>query len=214
MISAAKTAASMLRNQGDGAGLGQGLVAMSRDTFTRMMDGRITSWPAGMERRYGFSREHALGQNAHRLLRTIFPGALLDIEATLLTEHSWQGGLIHRHADGRAITVMSQWVLHRHGDAAEDAMVTEMHSDTISIQLADLMATLADELSQPLTAISNYVNGARRTLLREPPDPDRVDRAMALAADQLVRSAEHVKLLRSLAIDLRSIGHAQKELLF
>jgi hypothetical protein len=162
------------------------------------MGGAITIWPAGMERRYGFTRQQALGQNSHRLLRTIFPIALRDIETALRNRHSWQGALIHRHANGRAILVMSYWVM----DDARDAMVTEAHSDTIDIQLADLLRIVVNELSQPLTAIGNYVNGARISLQRDHPDHERARNAMVMAAAQIARSAEQVTLLRNLAHDL------------
>jgi signal transduction histidine kinase len=165
------------------------------------MSGAITIWPAGMERRYGFSRQQAVGQNSHQLLRTMFPIALRDIEAALRKRHSWQGALIHRHANGRAIVVMSHWVM----DDAREATVTEAHTDTISIQLADLLAILANELSQPLTAIGNYVNGARICLQREKPDHERARNAMVMAAAQLVRSAEQLTLLRGLASDLHGV---------
>jgi C4-dicarboxylate-specific signal transduction histidine kinase len=87
-------------------------------------------------------------------------------------------------------------------DDAREATVTEAHTDTINIQLADLLAILANELSQPLTAIGNYVNGARIILQRDQPDHERARNAMVMAAAQIARSAEHVALLRNLASDL------------
>ncbi len=162
------------------------------------MGGAIIAWPAGMERRYGFTRQQALGQNSHRLLKTMFPLALREIEAALRKRHSWQGALIHRHADGRAIVVMSRWII----DDATGSTVTETHSDTINTQLADLLAILANELSQPLTAIGNYVNGARISLQRDAPDHQRAGNAMVMAAAQIAHGAEQVKLLRNLARDL------------
>jgi PAS domain-containing protein len=177
--------------------------------LTRTMDGTITDWPPSMERRYGFTSEQAIGRKSHQLLRTVFPDALQAIEATLLREHSWHGGLIQRHANGMAVAAMSDWDLVQHDNEPDNATVTEVHSDTISVQLADLLTILANELSQPLAAISNYVNGAKRTLQGERPNPDVARKAMAMAADQIVRSAEHVKLLRSLSDDLRSTGRSR-----
>ena len=205
MTRPADTAANPAQSQDNGDRHGPAPLSSSTspDTFTRTTNGQIITWPPGMEQRYGFPREQALGQISHRLLRTIFPAALRDIEATLLTEHRWRGGLIHRHACGKAIVVMSHWDLQPPTDGPRGAMVTEAHFDTISIQLADLLAILANELSQPLTAVSNYVNGARRSLQRDPPDQDIVRKAMAMAADQIVRSTEHVNLMRNLADDLR-----------
>jgi signal transduction histidine kinase len=171
--------------------------------FSRMMDGHITSWPASMQLRYGFTPEQAVGQISHRLLRTNFPLPLADIEAVLLKQRSWHGGLIHHHADGRAIMVMSQWDLRRGNGRSENATVTEMHIDATGIELADLFAIMANELSQPLTAIANYVNGARRSLQRHAPHAAIARNAMELAAGQIERSATQMKLMRSLAEELR-----------
>jgi hypothetical protein len=156
-----------------------------------------------MEHLYGFTREQALGQIAHRMLRTMFPAATADIDAALLSEHSWQGAVIHRHADGRAILVSSNWGLTDGTETLDTVIVTEVHTETASTAVADVIAIIASELSEPLTAIANYVAGARQTLERAVPDQVIVLHAMSLAADQTVRGTEHVKLLRGLAQDLR-----------
>jgi hypothetical protein len=50
------------------------------------MEGRITSWSPGMQRRYGSTQQVARGQTSHQLLRTTFLGTLQEIEATLVNE--------------------------------------------------------------------------------------------------------------------------------
>ncbi len=100
---------------------------------------------------------------------------------------------------------MSHWSLVDSAGDASSPIVIEAHTDTISIQLSDLLTILANELSQSLTAIGNYVNGARRSLECERPDQDMARIAVALAADQIVRSTEQVKMLRSMARDLHPL---------
>jgi phosphoglycerate-specific signal transduction histidine kinase len=102
--------------------------------------------------------------------------------------------------------MISRWDLDRHDGGSESATVTEIHSDAMNVELADLFAIMANELSQPLTAIANYVNGARRSLRSPDPDAETARCAMELAAGQIERSAAQVKLMRSLAEELRHIG--------
>ena len=171
-----------------------------------MMDGHVTVWPLGMERRYGFTAEHAVGRISHQLLRTIFPLPLADIEATLLREKTWHGGLVHRHADGRAVLVVSHWHLQHHGSEPDETTVTETHAVANNTEVGDLFAIMANELKLPLTAIANYINGARRSLQQDAPEAETAHNAMTLAAAQIERSAAQVKLMRSLAEGLRNIG--------
>jgi phosphoglycerate-specific signal transduction histidine kinase len=62
---------------------------------------------------------------------------------------------------------------------------------------------LAHELSQPLTAINNYIDGAQRILDRAWPDLDTLRKSMVLAANEIARGAEGVKLMRDLAYEAR-----------
>ncbi len=191
------------QDRGSGGGPPRESLSNSSGVFSRSIDGSIISWSDGMQRRYGFTAEQAVGAISHRLLRTAFPIALHEIEAALLKKRSWHGGLIHRHANGRPIMVTSHWVLHRRGARAASVSVTETHFDAISIELADLFAIMANELSQPLTAIASYVGGARRVLQGHKPDADMARLAIAMAACQIERGAAQVQLMRSLAEELR-----------
>ena len=100
---------SLLSSQDPGTG--EQMPTAPPDLLIRTMDGHITLWPAGMEQRYGFTSEQALGHVTHQLLKTIYPQALKEIDETLLRQSNWTGGLIHRHADGRAVMVVGHWFL-------------------------------------------------------------------------------------------------------
>jgi two-component system sensor kinase FixL len=196
---------------GDGVGVshGEGRLSAPPGRLIRTMEGHITSWSADMQRRYGFTSEEAHGRTSHQLLRTIFPQALQAIEGTLQQRNSWSGGVIHRHADGRAVMAANYWYVYR--DIDRDAcLVTEVHSDIapdgggVFHHLADVLAALARELSEPLTAINNYVAGVQLILQHGWPDRQSVREAMAQASGQVVRGAAGVNLLRHLANDMRA----------
>lgn len=186
-----------------------GTQTTSPDILIRTMDGHITSWPPEMERRYGFSSSQALGCTSHQLLRTTFPQALPEIEAALVCQKTWSGLLLHRRADGRPVMTVNHWYLHQ--DIGKQAsLVTEVHSNILQEgrgtcrQLADVVAALAHELSEPLTAISNYVDGAQRILQRGWPDIENLRSAVAQTSAQIARGAEGVQLLRDLADVMRN----------
>ena len=200
--------AQLASSRSDGISHGKGTLSASPDTLIRTMDGHITFWPPDMEQRYGFASSEAVGCASHQLLKTTFPQALPEIAATLACQKTWSGVLIHRHADGRAIMTVNHWYVHQ--DIGNQAgLVTEVHSNIAQEgniarqQLADALAALAHELSEPLTALSNYVDGTQRILQRGWPDLESVRNAMAQASDQIARSADGVRLLRDLVIAMR-----------
>jgi two-component system sensor kinase FixL len=194
---------SRLSGRSVGISKGKATPSASPDMLIRTMEGRLTFWSPGMEQRYGFTNEQALGQTSHQLLKTIFPKALNEIEDTLQSQSNWSGGLIHRHSDGRSIMVVGHWYLQRAVDG-RDAVVTEVHSRAVGRELADLIAMLAHELSEPLTAISNYINAAQRIADGAWPNREGLRNAMAQAANQIARGAAGINLMRDLANELRS----------
>ena len=74
----------------------------------------------------------------------------------------------------------------------------EAHAWTVNA-LNEVISALADELNQPLAAMTNYVRGARALAARlELPDDDLLD-AVELAGDQALRAGEIVRRMRTLA---------------
>ncbi|MDX1695476.1 MAG: EAL domain-containing protein [Ketobacteraceae bacterium] len=96
--------------------------------FARDLDDKIIFWNAGVEKFYGWSREQALGQVSHDLLKTEFPQDLDDIIHDVLSQGFWNGELRHHCASGRVVTVDSHWALarDRHG---EPWAVLELNND-------------------------------------------------------------------------------------
>ncbi len=150
---------------------------------------------------------------AHELLRTIFWRPSHEIETALVEQNAWTGGLIHRHSDGRPLLVATRWHFHPDLDG-RGAHVTELHSDIVpggtvaGRQLADVLASMAHGLSQPLTAISSYVSAAQLDLQRGWPDRTRQREAMTRTAAELARTTGFLRLLRDLSEVLRHTNAA------
>ena len=65
--------------------------------------------------------------------------------------------------------------------------------------MGQMAATLAHELNQPLSAIGNYLSGARK-LLSGPGDLTRLDEAVAKAGEQAMRAGEIIRRLREFVL--------------
>jgi two-component system sensor kinase FixL len=62
--------------------------------------------------------------------------------------------------------------------------------------MGEMAGTLAHELNQPLTAVTNYVSAARRLLAREASADPRLDEILAKASDQAVRAGQIISRVR------------------
>lgn len=74
-------------------------------------DGVIVRWTDGCEALYGWSRTEAVGKVVHDLLSTQFPTPLKDIREAVRREGAWEGEVVHRAKDGRALFVATRWAL-------------------------------------------------------------------------------------------------------
>ncbi len=88
-------------------------------TIIRDLQGNIADWNYAAEKRYGFSRNQAVGKVSHQLLRTIFPTPLSEINRQLLECEVWEGELIHTVSDGARVKVISRWELYTDADGVE-----------------------------------------------------------------------------------------------
>lgn len=91
----------------------QKLLDLANDAILiREASGRISYWNQGAERLYGWTRQDAVGNSAHDILRTVFPVPLSQIVGT----ERWEGELIQVRRDGSVITVASRWATLRDRD--------------------------------------------------------------------------------------------------
>jgi PAS domain S-box-containing protein len=88
------------------------LIDLSPDgIMVRQLDGTITFWNQGAELLYGWTREEAIGQQSHTLLKTQFPQSLEQIVEQVKKTGRWSGELIHCTKDGRRVVVQSRWLV-------------------------------------------------------------------------------------------------------
>lgn len=99
------------------------------------VDGRISYWTTGCERLYGWSREEALGQVVHELLKTEYSQPRSKIVAKLRKEGSWQGEIEHQKKDGSVVSVSTLWVARKSEDDVIHA-VLQNNSDITGLKRA------------------------------------------------------------------------------
>lgn len=82
-----------------------------------------------------------------------------------------------------------------------EARLRDLQAEVVHISrlsaMGEMASALAHELNQPLSAIANYLNGARRLLDKAPEKDARIDDAMGKAADQALRAGDIIRRLRN-----------------
>ncbi len=86
----------------------------------------IVDWNRGAEQLYGFTREEALGQISHKLLRTVHPIDPGDLMQLLNTVRSWTGEVQHLSKDGRQVFVESR---HQAIESDGEILILETNHD-------------------------------------------------------------------------------------
>ncbi|MCA1596746.1 MAG: PAS domain-containing protein, partial [Chloroflexi bacterium] len=69
----------------------------------------ITYWNQAATSLYGWTREEAMGQVVHELLRTHFPEPQASIERQVIATGAWNGRLVHWSKSGARISVAAFW---------------------------------------------------------------------------------------------------------
>ena len=84
--------------------------------IVRDSEDRIIYWNQGAERLYGWTKDEALGQRTHTLLKTEFPKPLDEVLSELNNTGRWRGELAHTTKNGGTVVVASSWTLHDERD--------------------------------------------------------------------------------------------------
>ncbi len=119
--------------------------------------GHILYWNQGAERAYGYTRDEALGQIAHDLLRTTYSGSRQAVVEILERDGYWEGELVRAKKDGAQLIVGSRWVLQRDDKGAPRAIL-ELSSDItrrkeVQRMKDEFVSIVSHELRTPLTSI-------------------------------------------------------------
>jgi PAS domain S-box-containing protein len=106
------------------------LLDLTHDSIcVRDMNDVITFWNRGAEELYGYTAGEVVGRvTTHRLLQTVFPTPLDDMNAELLSTGRWAGELEHIKADGSGVVVASRWALRR-DEHGEPIAILETNND-------------------------------------------------------------------------------------
>jgi PAS domain S-box-containing protein len=99
------------------------LESLEESIIASRLDGTILAWSAGAEQLYGWSRDQAVGQIVHKLLKTVSLASADEIHNALLTPPGrWTGELQKSRRNGSRVTVRSQ-----------QHLITEHNGDQIVI---------------------------------------------------------------------------------
>jgi PAS domain S-box-containing protein len=168
----------------------------SEAIIVRDLGGITRFWNHGAETLYGWSREEAIGQDLHSLLKTIFPVSREAIKTALKERGSWQGNLVQQTRNGRGIIVSTHKTMN-----SDRSAVLEVNRD-ITVQLkaeealreseklaamGRVAGIIAHEINNPLAAITNIFY-----LLRNHPSLDAEARRYAVAAEQELVRVSHI----------------------
>ncbi|MFB9262368.1 PAS domain S-box protein [Bradyrhizobium erythrophlei] len=83
---------------------------------------------------------------------------------------------------------------------AQERRLQELQSELVHVSrltaMGEMASSIAHEINQPLSAITNYMRGARALLTSEKPDAKRIRDALDRAAQQVLRAGDIIKRLR------------------
>ncbi|MTJ06402.1 MULTISPECIES: PAS domain S-box protein [unclassified Anabaena] len=109
----------------------------------------ITHWSQGAERLYGWICQDVKNQTtSHKLLQTIFPKPLEEIQAECWQQGIWEGELQHITSDGKGIIVQSRWTVQR-DSSGQPCATLEINTDITARKQAEIALR---QLNQELEA--------------------------------------------------------------
>ncbi|HEY9345840.1 MAG TPA: PAS domain S-box protein [Inquilinus sp.] len=182
--------------------------------------GLIQSFSKAAERLFGFTREEIQGRNVNMLMpspyREAHDGYLARYFATGERRIIGIGRVVvGRRKDGGTFPMeLAVGEVSREGhrlftgfirDLTErqqtEARLQELQSELLHVSrlsaMGQMAATLAHELNQPLTAVTNYCQAMRRMLgSADQPNPAKLREAVELSAEQAMRAGQIIRRLR------------------
>ncbi|MGE3839908.1 MAG: PAS domain S-box protein [Hyphomonadaceae bacterium] len=191
--------------------------------------GTMQSYSAAAERMFGWSASEVLGRNVKMLMpdrfRTQHDGyinryldtgerRIIGIGRIVVGERK-DGSTFPmelavgevRSDRGRVFTGFVRDLTERQ---ATETRLQELQSELVHMSrlsaMGEMASALAHELNQPLSAIANYLSGARRLLERAEVNEPRANDALDKAADQALRAGEIIRRLR----DFLSRGEGER----
>lgn len=181
--------------------------------------GIIQSYGASAERMFGWRPDEVMGRNISMLMpepfRAQHDGYLERYRSTGEKRIIGIGRIVVGERKGGSTFPMELAVGEvRTGDARfftgfvrdlterqeREARVQELQAEVVHISrlsaMGEMASSLAHELNQPLSAIANYMSGARRLIERSPGGDQRIVEAIEKSAEQALRAGDIIRRLR------------------
>jgi PAS domain S-box-containing protein len=147
---------------------------------------RVVYWNRGAEKMYGYTKEEALGQLSHLLLRAQFPEPLEQIQSKLARDGHWEGEVAHHRKDGALIFVAAQWAVH-YDELGKVRAVLEVNIDISSRRQAEEALRSSEASAMAARSEVELLNEIGKTIAAEL-DGDRLTQAVTAAAIRLTRA--------------------------
>ena len=196
------------------------IVSASDDAIiSKTLEGKVTSWNAAATRLFGHEPDEMIGQSITRIIPPEFlaeeqeiiarlrrgerlehfetvrltrDGRPVHVSLTVSPIRDSSGRIVGASKTARDITERREWE-----QRLRELQAELLHASRVSA-MGQMASALAHELKQPLSAISNYMNAARRVLTTgDRPNLPRTEELIAKAAGQAVRAGELIERLRS-----------------
>lgn len=192
--------------------------------------GVVQSFSSAAERLFGYKTQEALGQN----VKVLMPSPYRENHDSYLQRYLSTGErriigigrvVVGQRKDGSTFPMELAVGEMKSGDRRfftgfirdlterqnTEARLQELQSELVHISrltaMGEMASTLAHELNQPLSAISNYLKGTRRLLEGSDNEKSKVMRdALEKAADQAMRAGQIIRRLR----DFVSRGESER----
>ncbi len=98
-------------------------------------EGVVRRWTSGCEALYGWPRGEAVGRSLDTFLYTEYPLPLEEILEAIEARGAWEGEILRRRRDGRAVVVATRWVATVVGDEATPVVI-ETDVDVTALRTA------------------------------------------------------------------------------
>jgi len=186
-----------------------------------VIDGRgaIRSFSVAAERLFGWTSEEAIGRNVNMLMPAPFreehdsyldrymtsrERRIIGIGRIVVGERKDGSTFPMELAVGEATAGREQFFTGFVRDLTErrdqERRLQELQSELVHVSrltaMGEMASSLAHELNQPLSAISNYMRGSATLLEAKQIDRDRLQQALERAGEQAIRAGDIIKRLR------------------
>ena len=182
-------------------------------------EGRVESFSPAAERLFGYAADEVVGHNVKMLM----PSPYREAHDGYLARYAWTGErriigigriVVGRRKDGETFPMElavgefasptgnfftgSVRDLTERQEAErriEDLQAELLHSSRLSV-MGQMASTMAHELNQPLTAVTNYLEAGRQLMSTGAAAPERIADLMEKAVAQAQRAGEVIRQLR------------------